>query len=128
MNREELKKKWDELVKDLSVKFADGETLDLDTIIFLVGVQELGVGYQRFKKDEKLNLMHIAICRLLEPFGYYEYLGRDKEGWPHYELKENLPNLRAGEQSILMKEAVVRYFDELNNPGFPDQPSGDKPF
>lgn len=127
MNREELKKKWEELVEELSAKFADGDDLDLDAIIFLVGVQELGAGYRRFKKDEKLNLMHIAICRLLEPYGYYEFLGRDADGWPHYELKENLPNLRAGEQSILMKEAVVRYFDELSSPEFPDQPFEDKP-
>lgn len=96
----------------LSEKFADGELLDLDGILFLVGVQELGLGYQKFKKDEKLNLMHIAICRVLEPYGYYRYDGRDKDGWPHYELIENLPPLKAGEQSFLMKEAVVRYFDD----------------
>ena len=126
MNREELKIKWDRLVEELSEKFADGENLDLDSIIFLVGVQELGAGYRRFKKDEKLNLMHIAICRLLEPYGFYEFIGRDADGWPHYELKENLPNLKAGEQSIFMKEALVRYFDELSNPESPGPPSRDK--
>jgi hypothetical protein len=124
MNREELKIKWEDLVRQLSNDFADGDTLDLDAIIFLVGVQELGMGYRRFKKDEKLNLMHIAICRLLEPYGYYDYMGRDQDGWPHYELKENLPSLKAGEQSILMKEAVVRYFEELNSPESPGQLSG----
>ena len=67
----ELKEQWESVVKFLSEKFADGDTMDLDSIVYLIGVQELGKGIQSFKKDEKVNLMHIAICRLLEPYGYY---------------------------------------------------------
>lgn len=111
MNREELKEKWEKLVKDVSARFGEGEELDLDAIIFLVGVQELGMGFRKFKKDEKVNLMHIAICRVLEPYGYYEYEGRDPDGWPHYKVVEQLPSLKPGEQSVLMKEALVRYFE-----------------
>ncbi|MDG3583170.1 MULTISPECIES: hypothetical protein [Galbibacter] len=109
---EELKMKWDLLVTKLSSQFADGDTLELDAIIYLVGVQELGQLHRTFKKDEKLNLMHIAICRLLEPYGYYEFDFFDKDGWPHYKLKEQLPVLKSGEQSVLMKEALVQYFVE----------------
>ena len=54
--------------------------------------------------------MHIAICRLLEPYGYYEFDYFDNEGWPHYKVKELLPNLKAGEQQVLMKDAIVNYF------------------
>ena len=108
----ELKKRWDEVVKKLSSKFAEGETLDLDGIIYLIGVQELGQLHRKFKKDEKLNLMHISICRLLEPYGYYEFDCFDEQGWPHYTIKEVLPNLKAGEQSVLMKDAIVNYFLE----------------
>ena len=64
------------------------------------------------KKDEKLNLMHIAICRLLEPYGFYTFDYVDADGWPHYTVKEQLPPLKAGEQSVLMKEAIVNYFLE----------------
>jgi hypothetical protein len=109
---EQLKNRWDKVVSILSNQFAEGETLDLDAIIYLIGVQELGKVHQTFKKDEKLNLMHIAICRLLEPYGYYEFDYVDKEGWPHYKVKEELPSLKAGEQSVLMKEAIVNYFLE----------------
>lgn len=111
MNREELRIKWEKLVKEISERFGDGEELDLDAIIFLIGVQELGMGARRFKKDEKVNLMHIAICRVLEPFGYYKYEGRDPDGWPHYEVVEKLPALKPGEQSVLMKQAIIRYFE-----------------
>jgi len=109
---EELKKRWEEVVKKLSDQFADGDPLDLDGIIYLIGVQELGQLHRKFKKDEKLNLMHIAICRLLEPYGYYAFDYFDEQGWPHYTIKEALPNLKAGEQSILMKDAIVNYFIE----------------
>jgi hypothetical protein len=100
------------VVEKLSAQFADGDPLDLDGIIYLIGVQELGQLHRTFKKDEKLNLMHIAICRLLEPYGYYEFDYFDEQGWPHYTIKEELPNLKAGEQSILMKDAIVNYFIE----------------
>jgi hypothetical protein len=109
---EVLKSKWHALVQKLSDRFAQGENLDLDAIIFLVGVQELGKPKQTFKKDEKINLMHIAICRLLEPYGYYAFDYVDEEGWPHYNVLEPLPPLKAGEQTLLMKEALVMYFTE----------------
>lgn len=108
----QLKERWEKLVDMLSNQFSPGEDLDLDAIIYLIGVQELGKVHRQFKKDEKLNLMHIAICRLLEPYGYYEFDFFDGEGWPHYKIKEQLPPLKAGEQSVLMKEAIVNYFLE----------------
>ena len=109
---EQLKERWEAVVKMLGTRFADGEVLDLDAIIYLIGVQELGQLHRKFKKDEKLNLMHIAICRLLEPYGYYEFDYYDEESWPHYKVLEQLPPLKAGEQSVLMKEAIVQYFVE----------------
>nr|WP_317631043.1 hypothetical protein [uncultured Flavobacterium sp.] len=108
----ELKTRWENLVVKLSNQFADGDTLDLDAIIYLIGVQELGQFNKKYKKDEKVNLMHIAICRLLEPYGYYEFEYFDADGWPHYKVKEMLPTLKAGEQQVLMKEAIVNYFVE----------------
>ena len=111
---EELKKQWEELVVLLSNQFADGDPLDLDAIIYIIGLQEKGNLNTKYSKDDKLDLMHIAICRLLEPFGYYTFDYFDEEGWPHYKILEELPSLKAGEQSVLMKEAIVTYFDELD--------------
>ncbi len=108
---EKLKARWEYIVKKLSDDFAAGETLNLDGIIYLIGVQELGQLRTRYKKDEKVNLMHIAICKLLEPYGYYRFDFVDADGWPHYQLVEELPPLKPGEQSVLMKEAVVYYFE-----------------
>lgn len=113
MARDEiLKQRWTLVQNKLSEQFADGELMDLDAIIYIIGVQELGQLHRKFKKDHKLDLMHIAICRLLEPYGYYEFSFYDDDGWPHYNNLEVLPALKAGEQSVLMKEAIVHYFLE----------------
>lgn len=113
MSRDQsLKEDYDKLLQILTAKFGEGEQLNLDAIIYLIGVQELGQGVVEYKKDDKVNLMHIAICRLLEPFGYYEFEFFDNDGWPHYKVLEELPVLKAGEQTVLMKEAIVLYFKE----------------
>jgi hypothetical protein len=105
-----LKERWEKVTNLISEKFAEGEILDLDSIIYLIGIQEFGKFNKKFSKEEKVNLMHIAICKLLEPYGYYTFDYVDHEGWPHYKLVENLPTLKVGEQTILMKEAIVNYF------------------
>ena len=112
-NSTNLKDQWDYLVKKLTQQFSDGDILNLDGIIYLIGVQELGQGKRLFKKDEKVNLMHVAICKLLEPYGYYEFDFFDKDGWPHYKILTDLPSLKPGEQTVLMKEAIVNYFEGL---------------
>tara|TARA_B100001250_G_scaffold385291_1_gene380906 strand:- start:9 stop:368 length:360 start_codon:yes stop_codon:yes gene_type:complete len=109
-NQKTMKRQWDEIVVFLSNKFNDGQTLEMEGIIYLIGIQELGMAEARFKKDQKIDLMHIAICRLLEPFGYYQFEYIDKDGWPHYTSLMKLPNLKSGEQTILMKEAIINYF------------------
>jgi|TARA_B100000780_G_C21100445_1_gene444049 hypothetical protein len=107
----ESKEKWANLVSFISKEFGQGDTLDLQAILFLIGIQELGKGMSEFSKEEKLDLLHIAICRLLSNYGYYEFEGRDKDGWPHYKTNEKLPALKPGEQTILMKEAAILYFE-----------------
>lgn len=106
-----LKEKWELIVTQLSKQFVAGETLSIDGILYLIGVQELGKGRKKFKKDEKINLMHIAICKLLEPYGYYAFDFFDEDGWPHYKILDKLPNLKPGEQTILIKRAIIKYFE-----------------
>ncbi len=110
MDFKEIENKWKTLQLDLEERF--GMPIDFQAVLYLIGVQELGIINQKFKKDEKVNLMHIAICTLLEPYGYYEFIGKDEDGWPHWNVKEKLPPLKSGQQLVLMKEAVVDYFEK----------------
>ena len=107
-----LKEKWNLILDYLSEKFRSDEKLDLESVIFLIGLQEFGKTDIKFTKDQKIDLMHVAICRLLEPLGYYKFEYVDSDGWPHYKTMSKLPNLKPGEQSVLMKEAIINYFIE----------------
>ena len=105
-----LKKRWNELTTVLEAQF--GDVPDLQVVLFLIGVQELGRGRQDFSKDEKQDLMHLATCRILSQYGYYEYTGMDKDGWPEYRLVKKLPAMSLREQDMLLKQAVIDYFEK----------------
>ncbi len=107
---QELKEHWEELVTILTERFSETEAIDLDGILYLIGLQELGQLHKKFKKDDNVNIIHIGICTVLEPFGYYEFDFFDEQHWPHFKLVEELPALKPGEQTILMKDAIVNYF------------------
>jgi hypothetical protein len=102
--------RFQKLKSHLEQTFGGG--MDVQSMLFLVGVNELGVGYREFSKSEKTDLLHIAICTLLEPYGYYTFDGRDKDQWPHFTLTKNLPPLNHQQQQHLIKEAMIDYFTE----------------
>lgn len=99
---------WEILQKKLKERF-EGE-MDYDAILFMIGLQELGKPFKKYKKDQKLEIMHVAICTLLEPYGFYEFEGKDADGWPHWKLKESLPFLDAKQQNRLIIDSIIDYF------------------
>ncbi|MBL0238365.1 MAG: hypothetical protein IPQ02_17675 [Saprospiraceae bacterium] len=87
------------------------ELPDMNAILFLIGIQELGKGSMgKFTKEEKRDLMHIASCRLLSQEGYYEFKGLDHEGWPHYEQLKPFPIKGVDEQEDFLKSQIIKYF------------------
>ncbi len=96
------------LVKDRM----DREQLpELNAILFLIGIQELGRWKQNFTKEEKQDLMHIAVCRLLSEDGYFEFVGRDADGWPHWKQLRQIKIEGVNSQEQLLKEKVITYFE-----------------
>lgn len=109
---DEIKADWSLLLQKIETHF--GVDPDLQGILFLIGVQELGLGFKDFSKSEKQDLMHIATCRLMSYYGYYMLKGMDKDGWPHWELVEKIPVLTLKEQDLILKKSAIRYFRELD--------------
>ena len=101
---------WEEVEQFFVENFDTDKHPQIDTILFLIGVQELGSGQQKYTKDDKVNILHIAVCRLLEPFGYYRFSHYDDDGYPHFDEVENLPELKPNEQQILMKKSNYSVF------------------
>jgi len=108
-NNDDLQVRWWTLEAKLVERF--GKKPDMEAILFLIGIQELGVKEQ-FTKEQKQDLMHIAVCRLLTPSGYYQMEQVDKDGWPHYKQLKPMPDLSPIEQENFLKDHVLLYFEE----------------
>jgi hypothetical protein len=107
---DDLQTRWWNLEAKLAERF--GKKPDLETILFLIGVQELGGKAEKFTKEQKQDLMHIAVCTLLMPGGYYELEKKDQEGWPHFRQLKPMPDMNAFEQENFLKDHVLLYFEE----------------
>ncbi len=107
----ELEKNWQKLLQDLE-SVVGKKPQDLNAVLFLIGVQELGKGIRTFSKEEKQDLMHIATCKVLSLSGFYSLEGLDEDGWPHWKLEKKLPNFDLLEQEKLLKMHVLEYFEK----------------
>lgn len=107
----EREKKWLALRGKLKEQF--GKAPDLNAVLFLIGIRELGQNKRKFTKEEKQDLMHIATCSVLSQSGYYELQGSDQDGWPHWVAKKKLPVMDLIEQESFLKDHVIRYFEEM---------------
>lgn len=105
-----LERHWQALLQEMG-RMLGQKPADLNGALFLIGVQELGKGHQHFTKEQKQDLMHIAICKVLSYAGYYELEGLDEEGWPHWKLVKKLPHFDLLEQEKLLKIQVLEYFE-----------------
>lgn len=88
------------------------EVLDVQTILYIIGLQELGKNHQPLLKEQKIDVIHIGTCTVLMPYGYYQPIGLDDDGWPHFKNIKKLPNDMVGElQENLMKKAIIEYLN-----------------
>jgi len=110
----DLHRSWQSLLNQLE-KHIGKRPKDLNAVLFIIGMQELGQGPKRFSKEEKQDLMHIAICKALSLSGYYQLEGLDKDGWPHWKLIKKLPHFDLLEQEKLLKMHTLEYFEQEFN-------------
>ena len=57
---DDLQARWWKLEEKLMERF--GKKPDMETILFLIGIQEFGDLTGKFTKEQKQDLMHIAVC------------------------------------------------------------------
>src|SRR6186713_2451922 len=107
----DLDRQWNRLLVELE-RLLEKKPKDLNSVLYIIGVQELGKGAKLFSKEEKQDLMHIAICKVLSLSGYYELEGLDAEGWPHWKMVKKLPHFDLLEQEKLLKIHVLEYFEK----------------
>ena len=107
--QDDLQARWWKLEEKLMLRF--GKKPDLETILFLIGLQEMGGMAEKYTKEQKQDLMHIAVCTLLSSSGFYEIERVDEDGWPHFrQLKEIVPT-PLKQQEDFLKDHVLLYFE-----------------
>lgn len=107
---DDLQQRWWDLEAKLVERF--GKKPDMEAILFLIGMQETGFIKQKITKEQKQDLMHVAICTVLSASGYYEFEEKDKDGWPHFKQLKELPPLLLHEQENLLKDHILFYFGQ----------------
>ncbi|QJW92062.1 hypothetical protein HNV11_23140 [Spirosoma taeanense] len=112
MDQKTIDERWEDLLGQLQ-SLVGKRPADLNAVLFLIGVQELGKGPKRFSKEAKQDLMHIAVCRVLSQSGYYTFDGYDKDGWPKWLLEKPIPPGDLLKQENFLKEHVIQYFQSL---------------
>ncbi len=110
----ELSRNWAALLKDLTTVIGK-KPKDLNGVLFLIGVHELGQGVKEFSKEQKQDLLHIAICKVLSLSNFYQLEGLDEDGWPHWRLVKPLPHFDLLEQEKLLKMHILEYFEKEIN-------------
>ncbi len=103
--------KWLRVKHLVKTAFNRTELPDLNGVLFAIGLQELGRWKKEFTKEEKQDLIHIAVCQLLSQDGYYEFAGRDADGWPHWEATKKLDISGVKTQEKYLKEKAIQYFE-----------------
>jgi hypothetical protein len=107
--KDDLQQRWWNLEAKLAERF--GKKPDMEAILFLIGIQEFGQLKEKFTKEQKQDLMHIAVCSLFAQSGYYELAGKDTEGWPHFKQLKPMPDMNAFEQENFLKDHILLYFE-----------------
>ena len=104
--------RWKKVEQVFQERF--GKIPDMEGILFLIGMNELRLPKtkSKFSKEQKQDLMHVAVCTLLSTKGYYEFLDYDQDGWPHYVKTSEVPLSDLKDQESLLKECIIEYFSE----------------
>ncbi len=91
-----------------------GRKPNLNTMLFLIGIQETGKGLRKYSKEEKQDLMNVGTCAILTVGGYYEPEGWDEDGWPHWEIVKPVPHMSLQQQERFLMEHIILYFEKLD--------------
>jgi hypothetical protein len=107
--QDDLQSRWWALEAKLIERF--GKKPDMETVLFLIGIQEFGGSQEKFTKEQKQDLMHVAVCSLLMQSGYYEIEGYDVDNWPHFKQLKELPVMDMIQQESFLKDHILLYFE-----------------
>ena len=109
---------WLQIRHFIKDTFSRSELPDLNSILYLIGIQEVNLLKKNLTKEEKQDLMHVATCHLLSFQGIFEFVGMDDEGWPHYKQVKTVQIQGEKAQESLLKQCIISYFSDSSKLAF----------
>ena len=107
---DDLQQRWWNLEAKLVERF--GKKPDMEAILFLIGMQETNFIQEKITKEQKQDLMHVAVCTVLSQSGFYALEGHDEDGCPHFKQLKEMPAFGLIEQENFLKDHILIYFDQ----------------
>jgi hypothetical protein len=111
----ELEFEWLKIRHFVKKSFRKESLPDMEAMLFAIGIQETNLNKAKYTKEEKQDLMHVATCHLLSFRGYYEFIGQDDEGWPHFRQIKRIHVSGLDAQERMLKECMIHYFSKYTD-------------
>ncbi len=102
---------WNELCEALNKLF--GIEVDLNGVLFLVGIRERGLVFQPFTKEEKLNLINLGSCTLFQEMGLVNLCGEGNDGWPIFHQNAVATQIPEELKIKTLQDCAIRYFRKV---------------
>lgn len=109
MEIETINNQWTKVQQFVKKRF--GKEMDIKSILFILGLNELNNKKDDYTKEEKMDLMNIGFCRIASLSGYFQITGEDKDGWPKWEQRKAVPKMNTKDQESFIKEHIIRHFE-----------------
>ena len=113
LDEEQIEASWTELKQRIYQHF--GQEGSIETLLFLIGVQSAGKGYQpRLKKEKKQALVMEGTCYAFETLGLYKRNGADANGKPRWQpIVPPSGPLSLEQQEKVLRVAIICYFNGI---------------
>ncbi len=102
---------WNELCVHLGQQF--DIDIDLNGVLFLVGIREMEFAFRPFSKEEKMSLINLGSCTLYQEMGLTELTGTDEEGWPIFKQKALAQVIPEERKHKVLQDCALRYFKKI---------------
>lgn len=115
MEQWELDLHWLKVQHFVKDKFKTNDMPKQDTILFIIGLQELGILKKNLSLEQKLDITTSGTCQVLSIDGYFERAGLDNDGWIIWEQKKSLDEFDDSQKERIIKLLIIKYFEDNYN-------------
>jgi len=112
MEKWELDFHWLRIRHFVKERFNQKDLPKLETVLFIIGLQELGKIPQDMTLEKKLDITTLGMCAVLSLGGYCQKDGSDDDGWPVWRQIKPFAPANEGERQDLLKRYIIEYFEK----------------